>query len=257
MLAALADRNDKKKIYATNASASNTYYCPNCKERVIPHLGRKVVHHYKHKPGCSCQYQGEKREHMQAKYAVYDALKQRGLNVEMEKFVQTLCPEGNRYADIYVKSPTGVKVAIELQYSNITEGNILKRTIAYKNANTCVLWVQIAPKRITDKLESRQKNCFVSKLSPTPLMRWLDVVRPTAWLYEPISSTFWNFELTKHQLYKTDREGFEYPYSSKRWVDTSFTGPFDVTDLLIHPSFNIKYEDKQYHLAEFNEKSIL
>lgn len=232
MLVAL---NNGKRVFASQAIRTETYHCPYCNSLMIPHLGKKVVHHFKHKPGANCPYLGESIEHMRAKEIVFNALTARGLSAELEAYVSTLSSFGNRIADILVTSPTGAKVAIELQRSNITEQEIHQRTSAYSEANISVLWIPFASPKLTKELIPTYGYCHLEQISPTPLMKWLEETQKTdTWLYEPKSETFWTYDLFEHMLYKEETDwGGGYTYPSKKWRDASFYGPTTIENLRI------------------------
>lgn len=71
---------DGGRIDAFSAERGPTYHCPKCRGEVVLKKGRKVVHHFAHKPPTECTWAtGETRAHMEAKVLVWDALKVRGL----------------------------------------------------------------------------------------------------------------------------------------------------------------------------------
>lgn len=248
MLVAL---NNGKRVFASQAKRKEQYLCPHCHSQVVPHLGTKVIHHFKHKPGATCAYKSESIEHLKAKEIVFKTLTARGLQAQVEAYVSTLSPFGNRIADILVTSPNGAKVAIELQKTNITENDIIKRSKAYADANINSLWIPFAPPKLSKELAGEKGYCHIEKLSATQLMQWLDKIHQgRAWIYDPSSQMFWKYELSQHLLYVEATDfGGGYFKRSKRWHDVSFYGPYKISDLKIKKANLKKIPANEYQLA--------
>lgn len=82
MLTALLDGN---RVSIWDASHGKDYKCPLCDQSVVPHMGRMVVHHFKHKRRTSCPAgAGETRAHLEAKEVLVTALSKRGLRADVE-----------------------------------------------------------------------------------------------------------------------------------------------------------------------------
>ncbi len=98
------------RIDALTAERGPSYFCPKCKDEVVLKKGRKVVHHFAHKPPTDCTWaKGETRAHMESKVLVADAFKKRGLRAELGFVVKTL--PGDRRADVMAWSPKGLQIA--------------------------------------------------------------------------------------------------------------------------------------------------
>ncbi len=113
------------------------FFCPSCRGQVILKQGHVVVDHFAHLPESNCAYgTGESLEHLQAKMAIYTALK-------MHPEVTSLMVErrfGSRRADVSFLF-RGHKVSIEVQYNHAPWEEIAQRTRGYTSNRIHVLWL--------------------------------------------------------------------------------------------------------------------
>jgi hypothetical protein len=136
MLTALPD-DATEPIEAREATTARTYTCVGCGEPAILKRGKVKIAHFAHRKGGECsQTSGESDEHREAKMAIYDALRAdpRVSAVQMEK------PLGASRPDVYFEQGR-VRVAIEVQRTNITINDMMVRTEAYARAGIAVLWI--------------------------------------------------------------------------------------------------------------------
>lgn len=134
---------DRERVDAFSAEPSTRYECPNCGRLVRLRNGAVRIRHFAHQPDSSCPYaSGESMGHQRAKIALWRTFQSRGLRCEPEVFVQTL--SGDRRADVMVWSPSGSRVAIEVQHSSISLEDIHDRTAAYLMTGIPVLWTALA-----------------------------------------------------------------------------------------------------------------
>jgi hypothetical protein len=123
---------------ATKADAP--FRCPSCEGLVVLKKGTKVVHHFAHKPDADCRYgEGESKAHMEAKYGIHDLLKSnpKVSRVELEWKLEDGC-----IADVYAEIG-GERIAIELQHSQQTEVETIRRTGRYRELGVAVMWVAV------------------------------------------------------------------------------------------------------------------
>lgn len=106
---------------------NHSFYCPECKEKVIMKIGKKKIPHFSHKKGSKCpeRYERESEYHMSGKVLLFQWLKKKGLNPILEPFY----PEISQRPDIGVHYE-GVHYALEYQCSSISEELFIKRTEA-------------------------------------------------------------------------------------------------------------------------------
>src|SRR5699024_9824024 len=85
------------------ALRKQSFYCPECKEKVIIRAGPQVRAHCAHLPesSCSLNYGGESDYHKQAKVLLYQLLKNQFYpHVYLEKYL----PNINQRPDILIKT---------------------------------------------------------------------------------------------------------------------------------------------------------
>jgi competence protein CoiA len=104
------------------------------------------VHHFAHKPPVLCSFGlGGSEAHRKCKLSIYDALrKAEGVSdCELEKNLGDCIP------DIFA-SIRNVPVAIEVQISNLTMEEIIRRTEQYNRASISVLWLSLLNGRLDE-----------------------------------------------------------------------------------------------------------
>lgn len=113
-----------------------TFYCPECKEKVIIKAGTKVVAHFAHQVKSNCAYGGEGEYHEQGKYILYQWLASQNIPVELEVYL----PEIKQRPDILV-TLHGKRIAVEFQCAKVSNQIIRQRNIGYKKANVIPIWI--------------------------------------------------------------------------------------------------------------------
>ena len=135
--------SDNTTVVATEVARGPEYRCPDpaCNQPVIIRKGRKVIHHFAHRPDASCAYgRGETHAHLQAKLLLRNEFRRRGLQADVERVV--LSSESDRRADVLVWKPdSDRRVAIEVQHSYLSVTDIERRTKAYIAASVAVIWI--------------------------------------------------------------------------------------------------------------------
>lgn len=115
------------------------FFCPECEERVVVKKGSFITHHFAHLPSSECTYGvGESEEHRQAKYQIYEALRQHPgvTKLAVER------PLGEVRPDISFCWEGRDYVAIEMQISAISPEEIARRTSIYTTKKIAVLWTK-------------------------------------------------------------------------------------------------------------------
>jgi Competence protein CoiA-like family len=121
------------------------FHCESCKGEVIFRKGLIKINHFYHKIKCNCQNSGESEEHLTTKSEIFDFVSTKwGKSckiIELEKSMfNKLRP------DIYIETIKGNKIGIEIQVSQLTPSEIIRRTKLYKEHNMYVLWVLLLEK---------------------------------------------------------------------------------------------------------------
>ncbi|WP_406736751.1 competence protein CoiA [Thioclava sp. GXIMD4215] len=236
------------RIDAFNAEKGLDYICPQCRREVMLKKGRKVVHHFAHRPPTTCSWaRGETREHMEAKTLVSHAAKSRGLRTEVEFVVSTL--PGDRRADVMVWSPQGQPIAFELQHTSIGPDEIERRAFSYASAGISQIWVPFLRSSVwKDGCQRSSGEWFVEKYSPRPFEKWVHGFNGSGgmWMYDPVDKRFWLGRLAGHQIHVPSTTWYSewgeeqsaggYSRWSKRFRELSLVGPYSIDELRIDPN---------------------
>lgn len=132
----------KMRIVSFKAEKSDgPFYCPECGDEVILRKGDIRVPHFAHTtPDAQCDMrmysEAESPQHRLVKFDIYSGLKRSGkfTVVDMEYRV------GHSVADVYGEKE-GVRVAIEVQHSDIQIGEIAARMQKYAENDVYCAWV--------------------------------------------------------------------------------------------------------------------
>lgn len=241
LVALLAD----VRIDAAVAQRGPVYLCPKCRSLLILKKGRKVVHHFAHKPPSNCAWaKGETRAHLEAKLIVASALTERGLKAEVEFVVNTL--PGDRRADVMAWSPKGQQIAFELQHTAIDLSEIERRALSYASAGIAQIWIPFLRESVWREGGPRAGGWFVERYAPRPFERWVHGFNEKRgmWMYDPVAKVFWRGSLASHQIYtevttwyseggEENSAGGFYRWS-RRYKELTLNGPYKAETLLIN-----------------------
>jgi len=158
MLCAIREKYKEKVNARDSTKEEGPFYCPRCSARLNIRKGMRRVHHFAHKPPVLCSFGfGESEAHRRCKLSIYDALLQaEGVDdCELEKNLRDFIPD---VFAIIRKVP----VAIEVQLSNLTMEEIIRRTVRYNSASIYVLWLSPFNRALNEK-----------KYAPKAWEKWL------------------------------------------------------------------------------------
>ncbi|WP_426432590.1 competence protein CoiA [Staphylococcus xylosus] len=121
-------------ITAHNANNNCDYKCPHCQNKVILKKGLMKTAHFAHiyKSSNFCN-KGETYEHYMFKYELAQQLNKLDYYVVIEPYIY----QCYQYPDLIINN----KIAIEIQFSNITIDNIKKRSNALASIGFDVIWI--------------------------------------------------------------------------------------------------------------------
>ncbi len=115
-----------------------SFYCRTCSAKVILKLGTKKIFHFAHESGTECTeyYERESEYHTTGKIHLYEWLKSKHVNPELEYYFPTI----KQRADI-VFIFEGKTYCIEFQCSTISEETFRKRTEGYLKLSHIPIWI--------------------------------------------------------------------------------------------------------------------
>lgn len=137
--------------------------CECCSSEVIFKNGNIIRAHFAHKNIGNCIYkENESEEHIIMKNSIYQGLRKYKFveNLEMEKYL------GDCISDVYFEKG-GMKYAVEIQLSDLTEQKIIERNMKYKEKGIHVLWVH-SYKRFLNRVDLKKKEVKLKSYE-----RWL------------------------------------------------------------------------------------
>lgn len=140
MFTALNIRNGLH-LKAVEAEKDGSYVCTRCNEQVILKKGRVRVPHFAHATSSTCPYSGESERHLNTKIEIYNTLKANPSveDIDMERNLTEARPD---IIFSYRRSHHSIEtVAIEVQVSKISRGDIDRRTRFYTEKNISILWI--------------------------------------------------------------------------------------------------------------------
>lgn len=116
-----------------------TFYCPQCKERVILRAGPKVTPHFSHQrhSDCSTNFSGgESNYHQRAKLLLYRWLQNQQFHPQLEKYLPSIMQR----PDLYVRIGNR-RLAIEFQCSALPIDTLNNRHKGYQSIKIKPLWI--------------------------------------------------------------------------------------------------------------------
>lgn len=217
------------------ATKGPIYHCPGCGQEVVLKQGRRVIHHFAHKPPVSCSWAaGETLLHLRAKEAFYAFFKAKEIPVEIEL---PLASKRLR-ADVHVTGKNGKPIVFELQHSSITPDEIEKRSSLYFQQGITLIWLPLfRPGKLNG--EPRKGGIVVKRYTPKPFERWLHGFNfGQIWYFDPENVRLWHGKFDKSVIDVPVSEWYEtggnlvsvggYERISKRWKELTLTGPFSL-----------------------------
>jgi len=139
-----AKTDSQPYLEASAAIRGAAHFCRGCGDPVILKSGRVRVPHFAHQPNASCAHGAKiSTEHLMAQQLIAKALRERGVEVELEFPVPSLV--GDRRADVMAWPPSDPtkRIAIEVQNSDLTVEVIDARTRSYQVETIAPLWLRL------------------------------------------------------------------------------------------------------------------
>lgn len=92
MIIALTQTNEYIQASDSKAPLLKGLRCPGCEKRVFLKKGESKIPHFSHHPKEACKVfsEGETREHLEGKLAIYNFFKKKGYIVKLEAYLKNL-----------------------------------------------------------------------------------------------------------------------------------------------------------------------
>ncbi|AOV08451.1 competence protein CoiA [Sporosarcina ureilytica] len=194
-----------------------SFFCPQCNEKVLLKVGDIVIPHFAHQQDRLCRSmfsEGESMEHLLGKQQLYEFLQQSNhLDVQLEPYFKKIAQR----PDLLVTTTSEV-IPIEFQCSQIPLRHIAERTEGYMNAGMNPIWIlrtphklQKLPQGITTYSLSQFEEKFLTD-TPTEGLVFLT--------YEPNTKKFHYLSallhvsgrqfIGKHRVLSLDKQSFPF-----------------------------------------------
>ena len=224
---------DAAKVFAVESENSHgPFACPRCHRELSLRKGRIKVHHFAHKPPVTCSHgKGETEAHRQAKFEIYGALR-REPNVSVVELEKDF---GMSVADVYA-CIDGAHVAVEIQRSNLSVNEIIRRTENYHRYGVAVLWAGLHRPALLDR-----------KFSPQAWEKWCHAAYYGRVYYWDSGQVFRVYHFGEYKLHVSSSTWYEggsemsaggYERRSKRWRT-----PVPGVPCVLSGSFRSKFRD--------------
>jgi competence protein CoiA len=229
MLTALRCATGDKELASLASKNDRPFRCPKCASAVVLKKGSKKIHHFAHAPDAMCAYgSGETELHRQCKTAVYEAMRAnpRCEAWELERDLGDIVPDVSGDID-------GVSVAVELQRSDLSVGDLYRRTAAYARLGLPVLWIVLPTKELDE----------YDRYAPSAWEKWLHAAYLGRVYYWQSGSTVLPYHFDDHEIWVEEKSYYVkggggevatsggYSYRSKRYRDLSPGSPVDIGDM--------------------------
>lgn len=183
-------------------------------------------------------------EHLKTQMILSEALRERGVEVELEAPMLSLA--GDRRIDVlaFPKDKPTARVAIEVQASDITIELIEARTNSYQAENVAPLWLRLydfgrweAPRSLTQR-----NTIWIDKHYLCSWERWAyEQLGQSLWFVDSKTFLFWRGTFVQAHSYVPESSWFEpggieqsggnYWKDITQWVELELEGPFLAKDL--------------------------
>ncbi|WP_027722791.1 competence protein CoiA [Maridesulfovibrio zosterae] len=243
---------DERCIAFQTEKVEGPFKCPHCKKDVTLKKGKIREHHYAHiKSSTECQYgKGESQLHYRAKRELYEALRVHPncTKCDIERTLTGVRPDVSLCI-------SGKYVAIEIQKSDLSIDEIIKRTKRYTSLGIYIIWIfpEEGPKikyddmgQPTTRIKEWQKflqAMYFGRLyywtqdgpyvTPIRLETYTKDIEPGNWiddfqeeLGEDLSGTYWHDD----NYDSADYGGHTKYYKAKKLVLAFPNGPLHLAE---------------------------
>lgn len=249
-------------IEAETAVRGSNYLCRGCGKPVIFKAGRVRTKHFAHYPDDACSYGAPmSAEHLKAQILMAQALRARGVGVELEAEMPSLA--GDRRVDVlaWPKDRLTSRAAIEVQASDITVELIDQRTASYQAEEVAPLWLRLYDFGRWNEVQrlSGRNTIWIKKHMVRSWERWAhDNLGGHLWFMDSKTFLVWRGTFLQAHSYKEVSSwygpGGEEEYAGgywqdiKQWVELELEGPFQLADLRLKRG-RVKGADNRHYLS--------
>ena len=238
---------DQDYVEAKDAVRGVAYGCRGCLAPAILHAGQIRPKHFQHHPGSKCAFGAKMSQaHLDAQRALAQALRARGIEVELESWLPDL--SGDRRIDVlaYPAGDPDRKIAIEVQQVDITIEAIKARSASYRAKKVAPLWLRLLNFDVFEDVEvlSRTGEIWIERYAALSWERWAHDQSEGLWFCDAGTGAFWRGRFTKAYGWREGSEWHESggDYNSTpsgyvlvtRWVGLVLNGPYPPVALRLN-----------------------
>ncbi len=192
--------------------------------------GRLRIAHFAHRPDAGCAFGARMSvAHLQAQGRIAEALRARGLSVELEARLAGLA--GDRRVDVlaWPADRPEARVAVEVQASDLGIDSIEARTASYQALGVAPLWLRLLDFGRFAAVTTLpfRGSVWIERHGARAWERWAhDHLGGRLWFMDAATQRAWRGTMVQAHA---ARGGALRTVS--RWVDLELDGPFDLADL--------------------------
>ncbi len=232
-------------VEAASARRGEAYCCRGCGAAVIFKSGQTRIAHFAHRPDAGCAFGARMSlAHLTAQRLVAEALRRRGLSVELEAPLNG--SGGDRRIDVLAWPPERpeARVAIEVQASDLTAELIEARTTSYQAMGVAALWLRLLDFERFPAVQTLpfRGTVWIERYRAQAWERWAhDRQGGRLWFMDSGTGLVWRGTFVGSHRFReraavwsdsgeTPGRGADWTPAT-RWVDLELDGPFDLADL--------------------------
>lgn len=160
-------------VDASAASKGSSFVCPNCEEAVLLHRGPIKIPHFQHKSKNACDHGvGETELHRSLKLRLCKAWYGREkIEASIEKRVNDSFG-AKRFLDVWIRSPKGRDVAIEIVHQNDGLEGILEKNYWLLSRQIAPIWISVIRAGQEEIFATKSQGLVVERYIPSAFEKW-------------------------------------------------------------------------------------
>jgi len=232
-------------VEAAAAARGQAYVCRGCGASVIFKPGQVRIPHFAHRPDAGCAFGARMSlAHLTAQGRIARALRERGLNVELEASISGV--DGDRRIDVltWAADRPEARVAIEVQASDIGAETIAARTASYQRMGVAPLWLRLLDFATFPAIQTLPLRgaVWIERYRARSWERWAhDHLGGRLWFMDSGTGLVWRglfvpaHRARERRLLRNDAgeaPGRAADWTrARQWVDLELDGPFALESL--------------------------